>query len=301
MDEWFIVNHIDGTAGGRRLPRTPLDAGGRLAVICAGTRPRPRRGSPARRSTPPLTSAPGREHRLRAARYDRPPMAVITIRIEKVPLGVISAQDVARAVAPPEPCRLLLYQAKISAPLLFVRLVTKVIGEFQAASTGEPIPRRRCTPQMIAFCDDQRAQVTPTRGWFKLGILAYVILLALAFGVVDCVGVVRGGLRHKAAHELLMAPAQAGDLYFGRFNETTQAPAGRGGCAWALVRSAHDDHVVLSLASQPDATCQSTSPATAFEDRTFDLVRDGDTKAYQLTLRAPGRELVFWAQDRRPK
>lgn len=197
------------------------------------------------------------------------------IRISKIDLKQVDATHLENPKNEDKPMVLVLYQQE-NRTAFFVTKHRKVFAEYLETPTGKLVRRRKWSPEMKNFAQEELAKLPPQKGVFRLTVVGWIFfILALGFfGYLTYEGIQEPA--KKAAYQQDMAvkaTVSKGDIYFGRYRiyqEKGNMIGSEGGFGWFKVVNIEGDsyHIAKSTDISKTAKPKEEMNSTDFEDGT---------------------------------
>jgi len=212
------------------------------------------------------------------------------IKITKIAINRVNATHLENPGNTGNSMELLLFQQESSTAFFIVRN-KGVLAEFSDITTGRPIAKRKWTPEMHGFVQQELNKLPLQQGLFKITIVGWLLLL-LAIGLLGYLAY--QGLQEpgkKDAYEQKMTAKSAiavGDIYFGNYRlykEKGNMLGSVGGFGWFKVVTIDDGvyRIAKSMEISKHALPKEQMNSREFEEKTSAVIAK-NLEAYNKQL-----------------
>lgn len=208
------------------------------------------------------------------------------IRISNISVKQVNATHLENPKNPGSPMTLNLFQRE-SSTAFFVSKNKKLLAEYLETLAGTGISKRKWSPQMEAFAQEELTKIPPQKGRFRLTVIGWVFFL-FAFGFLGYLayqGSQEPAKREKHQQEMTeKAKIAVGDVYFGTYRiykEKGNMLGSKGGFGWFKVVKIENDtyHIAKSTEISKTAKPKEQMNSTDFEQEPL-VVKAKELEAY---------------------
>jgi len=208
------------------------------------------------------------------------------IRITDAIIKKVAADHLKNPKDQQKPMVLAFFQRE-SRSVLHVHQPKKVFPQYYQTPTGGSIPIRKWTNEMEIFAQQELAKLPPQRGWFKITVFGWILLL-FSFSLIGYALYETATLpAQKEAYKqkiAALATVEEGEIYFGRYRvyqEKGDFTGSEGGFGWFKVVSIENGtyHIAKSVEISTTAKPKEQMNSNDFDEDSF-AVKAKELEAY---------------------